>query len=105
MIDLVAPANTYLRAFKLIPARPGFRPATVRHLLTHTSGIPEGPTQPVGGWYHLIAGSVIIIRSNSDPARPTGAITDPAINATRAEPTALAVRGGPVLGSTIGLWS
>jgi CubicO group peptidase (beta-lactamase class C family) len=41
LIDLDAPANDYLRAYRLVPARAGFRPATVRHLLTHTSGIPE----------------------------------------------------------------
>lgn len=41
LIDLDAPANVYLRAFRLIPAEPSFRPATVRHLLTHTAGIPE----------------------------------------------------------------
>jgi len=41
LIDLDAPANDYLRAYQLIPAKPGFRPATVRHLLTHTAGIPE----------------------------------------------------------------
>jgi CubicO group peptidase (beta-lactamase class C family) len=41
LIDLDAPANDYLRAYKLIPARASFRPATVRHLLTHTAGIPE----------------------------------------------------------------
>ncbi len=41
LVDLDAPANDYLRAFKLIPAKEGFRPATVRHLLTHTSGLPE----------------------------------------------------------------
>jgi CubicO group peptidase (beta-lactamase class C family) len=41
LVDLDAPANDYLRAYKLIPARADFRPATVRHLLTHTSGIPE----------------------------------------------------------------
>lgn len=40
-VDLDAPANRYLRAFKLVPAKPGFRPATVRHLLTHTAGIRE----------------------------------------------------------------
>jgi CubicO group peptidase (beta-lactamase class C family) len=40
-IDLDAPANDYLRAYQLIPANPSWRPATVRHLLTHTSGIPE----------------------------------------------------------------
>lgn len=41
MVDLDAPANDYLRAYKLVPARSTFRPATVRHLLTHTAGIPE----------------------------------------------------------------
>jgi CubicO group peptidase (beta-lactamase class C family) len=40
-IDLDAPANDYLRAYRLVPAEAGFRPATMRHLLTHTSGIPE----------------------------------------------------------------
>jgi len=41
LVDLDAPANDYLRAYQLIPARASFRPATVRHLLTHTAGIPE----------------------------------------------------------------
>jgi CubicO group peptidase (beta-lactamase class C family) len=41
LVDLDAPANEYLRAYKLVLAQVGFRPATVRHLLTHTSGIPE----------------------------------------------------------------
>jgi CubicO group peptidase (beta-lactamase class C family) len=41
LIDLDAPANDHLRAYKLSPTRDGFRPATVRHLLTHTAGIPE----------------------------------------------------------------
>jgi CubicO group peptidase (beta-lactamase class C family) len=41
LVDLDAPANRYLRAYQLIPARTGFRPATVRHLLTHTAGIRE----------------------------------------------------------------
>jgi CubicO group peptidase (beta-lactamase class C family) len=41
LIDLDAPANDYLRAYKLIPARASFRPTTVRHLLTHTGGIRE----------------------------------------------------------------
>ena len=39
LVDLDAPANDYLRSFQLIPARASFRPATVRHLLTHTAGI------------------------------------------------------------------
>jgi CubicO group peptidase (beta-lactamase class C family) len=41
LIDLDAPAKDYLRAYELIPAQIDFRPATVRHLLTHTAGIPE----------------------------------------------------------------
>jgi CubicO group peptidase (beta-lactamase class C family) len=40
-LDLDAPANDYLRAYRLIPAKASFGPATVRHLLTHTAGIPE----------------------------------------------------------------
>jgi len=39
-VDLDAPANDYLRAYRLIPAKASFGPATVRHLLTHTAGIP-----------------------------------------------------------------
>ena len=39
LVDLDAPANDYLRAYELIPARAGFRPATLRHLLTHSAGI------------------------------------------------------------------
>lgn len=41
LLDLGAPANDYLRAFQLIPAKASFGAATIRHLLTHTSGIPE----------------------------------------------------------------
>jgi CubicO group peptidase (beta-lactamase class C family) len=41
LVDLDAPANDYLRAYQLIPAKTTHRPATVRQLLTHTSGIPE----------------------------------------------------------------
>jgi CubicO group peptidase (beta-lactamase class C family) len=41
LVDLDAPANHYLRAYPLIPAKTSFRPATVRHLLTHTAGIAE----------------------------------------------------------------
>jgi len=39
LLDLDAPANDYLRAYRLAPPKPGWRPATVRHLLTHTAGI------------------------------------------------------------------
>ncbi|MCI0687505.1 MAG: beta-lactamase family protein, partial [Sporichthyaceae bacterium] len=41
LVDLDAPANDYLRAYHLVPAKARFRPATVRHLLTHTAGIRE----------------------------------------------------------------
>ncbi len=39
LVDLDAPANDNLRSFRLIPAKASFRPATIRHLLTHTAGI------------------------------------------------------------------
>jgi CubicO group peptidase (beta-lactamase class C family) len=41
LVDLDAPANDYLRAYRLVSAQVGGRPVTLRHLLTHTSGIPE----------------------------------------------------------------
>lgn len=41
LVDLDRPANEYLRSFALAPARAGSAPATVRHLLTHTAGLPE----------------------------------------------------------------
>jgi CubicO group peptidase (beta-lactamase class C family) len=41
LIDLDAPAADRLRSYPLLPARPSFRRVTVRHLLTHTSGIPD----------------------------------------------------------------
>jgi CubicO group peptidase (beta-lactamase class C family) len=40
-IDLDVPANDYLRAYRLVPAKAAHRPATVRHLLTHTAGLPQ----------------------------------------------------------------
>ncbi|WP_324198345.1 serine hydrolase domain-containing protein [Nocardia beijingensis] len=41
LIDLDAPADTYLRSYRLVPDDARFGPVTVRHLLTHTSGIGE----------------------------------------------------------------
>jgi CubicO group peptidase (beta-lactamase class C family) len=41
LVDLDAPANDVLRAYRLIPATGSSKPATLRHLLTHTAGIPE----------------------------------------------------------------
>jgi CubicO group peptidase (beta-lactamase class C family) len=54
-VDLDAPAGDYLRAYRLILAKPGFRPPTVRHLLTHTAGVravrkPSDLTRPALGW-------------------------------------------------------
>jgi CubicO group peptidase (beta-lactamase class C family) len=54
LVDLDGPANDYLRAYRLIPAHPSWRPATVRQLLTHTAGIPEWvhPLRMVNsGWF------------------------------------------------------
>ena len=53
-IDLDAPANDYLRSFRLIPAKASWRHATVRHLLTHTAGVPEWlhPSRMIkSGWF------------------------------------------------------
>jgi CubicO group peptidase (beta-lactamase class C family) len=41
LVDLDTPANSYLRAYDLLPAADEHRPATLRHLLTHTAGVPE----------------------------------------------------------------
>ena len=41
LIDLDDPVGEHLRAYRLAPARESFRPATIRHLLTHTAGIGE----------------------------------------------------------------
>jgi CubicO group peptidase (beta-lactamase class C family) len=41
LVDLDAPANDYLRAYQLVPAKASWRAATIRHLLTHTAGIAE----------------------------------------------------------------
>ena len=41
LVDLDAPANDYLRGYRLIPAKTTHRAATLRHLLTHTAGLPE----------------------------------------------------------------
>jgi CubicO group peptidase (beta-lactamase class C family) len=53
-IELDRPADDYLRAYRLIPATPRWRPATIRHLLTHTAGVPQmvRPSQAVrSGWF------------------------------------------------------
>lgn len=39
--DLDTPADDLLRSYRLVPRRPGLGRPTVRHLLTHTAGLPE----------------------------------------------------------------
>ncbi|HEU5325158.1 MAG TPA: serine hydrolase domain-containing protein [Candidatus Limnocylindria bacterium] len=41
LLDLDAPVNRYLRAFPLVADREDWRHVTVRHLLTHTAGVPD----------------------------------------------------------------
>jgi CubicO group peptidase (beta-lactamase class C family) len=54
LVDLDAPASDYRRAYRLIPAKASSRPATLRHLLTHTAGVravrrpSDCPTEPAG---------------------------------------------------------
>jgi CubicO group peptidase (beta-lactamase class C family) len=55
-IDLDAPANGYLRAYRLLPAKASFRPATVRDLLTHTAGVPQMP-HPGRALVRVLAGA------------------------------------------------
>lgn len=39
LLDLDDPVERHLRTFRLVPARPQWRSATLRHLLTHTAGV------------------------------------------------------------------
>jgi CubicO group peptidase (beta-lactamase class C family) len=41
LVDLDAPANDYLRSYRLVPAQRQWPVPTVRQLLTHTGGVPE----------------------------------------------------------------
>jgi CubicO group peptidase (beta-lactamase class C family) len=68
LVDLDTPANEYLRAYRLIPARATHRPATLRHLLTHTSGIPEVvyPSRMLGP----------VFGETVKPGRPVPSLTD-----------------------------
>jgi CubicO group peptidase (beta-lactamase class C family) len=58
LVDLDAPASGYLRAYRLLPAKASFRPATVRDLLTHTAGVPQMP-HPARALMTLFAGSAL----------------------------------------------
>ena len=54
-VDLDAPADEYLRAYELAPAQPGWRPATLWHLLTHTAGVPQDLAEYYRGRIRLVA--------------------------------------------------
>src|SRR6188474_647648 len=41
LIELDAPATDFLRAYPLVTRKREFQQPTIRHLLTHTSGIPD----------------------------------------------------------------
>jgi CubicO group peptidase (beta-lactamase class C family) len=78
LVDLDAPATDYLRAYRLIPAKPTFRPATLRHLLTHTAGVgevahPSGVFRPPGSGESVKRGrpvpSLAEYQRGSAPAR------------------------------------
>lgn len=61
LVELDAPANDYLRAFRLVSAKAGFGPATVRHLLTHTAGV--GYWRRLSDVLHPGVGSGVTARS------------------------------------------
>jgi CubicO group peptidase (beta-lactamase class C family) len=70
LVDLDAPVSDYLRAYRLIPARANFRPATMRDLLTHTAGVPQMP-RPARALITLFAGSALTEGGESyDLAQP-----------------------------------
>jgi CubicO group peptidase (beta-lactamase class C family) len=64
LVDLDAPANDYLRTFRLVPTKPNLRPATVRHLLTHTAGV---------GYWRRLADLLQPGVGSGDRARRSGA--------------------------------
>ena len=62
LVDLDAPANDYLRTFRLVPAKPNLSPATVRHL-THTAGV---------GYWRRLSDLLQPGVGSGDRARPSG---------------------------------
>jgi CubicO group peptidase (beta-lactamase class C family) len=71
LVDLDAPANDYLRAFRLLPEDPRWRPATARHLLTDTAGIRE-VLHPTGVGRELFGETVKAGRLVPPPAQYYG---------------------------------
>src|SRR5215218_843157 len=64
LVDLDAPANDYLRTFRLVPAKPNLSPPTVRHLLTHTARV---------GYWRRLSDLLQPGVGSGDRARPSGA--------------------------------
>ena len=67
LVDLDAPVGQYLRSFPLVAADPDFRPATLRHLLTHTAGI---------GYWRRLSDLVRPGVGSGDTARSAPALAD-----------------------------
>lgn len=67
-IKLDRPANEYLTSFKVHPRRPTDDPITVRHLLTHTSGL--GELAPLSSY--LKPGSFFGLGRVGKPLKPLG---------------------------------
>jgi CubicO group peptidase (beta-lactamase class C family) len=68
LVDLDAPVAGYLRAFRLVPAKPSLGPVTLRHLLTHTAGIGYWPRAS-----DLLRPG---LGSGVQASRPVGSLTD-----------------------------
>ena len=75
------PADDYLRGYSLVPARAGFGPATLRHLLTHTAGV-RAVRRPITGCVHRLHLHADVIPTS---LRPTAV---PARRCPRSRPTA-----------------
>ena len=108
-----APANDYLRAYQLVPAKASFRPATVRQLLTRTAGIgevlhPAGLFRPLFGetvepaawcrrWPTTTGGSAHPGRAGHPvPARPTASPPSASSSRTSAASAWTALRRAPL---------
>jgi CubicO group peptidase (beta-lactamase class C family) len=75
LVDLDAPVNGYLRSYRLVPGDDRWRQATVRHLLTHTAGIPDvlhvrDLLHP--GWGRLGARPPLLSALPGEPLPPLG---------------------------------
>lgn len=67
LVDLDEAVERYLRAFRLVPVRPGLGHVTLRHLLTHTAGI--------GYWPRPLDLLRPAVGSGVEATRPTGPLS------------------------------